>query len=323
MATYIGRHPNEAAKEFAAFLSLVTRRRVFPISQTRINGLPTEEPADIYASSHSQERQQLKEIEPPEIYRLLKNLQEMDRRVAQAYILSMRLYHSAIEMMYSEPGFAYLFLLMSLEAIASAVYADFRPSGRGEAGMDLDHYLDSRYPGWCKCCDISTPEKKNQVIDMLLSEAYFVRRKFRKFVRENLPDAFWSEEEDDAKPNYLSGVISAGPNGMGRECIRHSDKTIQEWERIDKASLKDTLDRIYSARSKFVHEGVRFPASIVIGHFRRIRPEAMDEVFQTRLTEPTGGEKVFLNVPPLLTFERLVSYSLVEFLSKQGNNQQR
>jgi hypothetical protein len=318
--TSIGPHPDDAAKEFAAFLSLVTRRRVFPVSQTRINGLPTEEAVNMYVRSHSQERQQLKEIEPAEVYRLLKNLQRIDRHIAQGYMLSMRLYHSAVEMMYSEPEFAYLFLVMSLEAVASAVYTDLRPSDKGERRTDLDHYLDSAYPGWREHCDISTPEKRKQVIDMLLTEAYFVRRKFRKFVRENLPDTFWSETEDDAKPDYLSGIIAAGPDGMGREYIRHSDKTIQEWERIDKASLKDTLDSIYGARSKFVHEGVRFPASIVIGHFRRVPWGAFDELLETKSADPMG-EEVFLDVPPLLTFERLVSYSLVGFLSKQGSNQ--
>lgn len=318
--TSISPHPDETAKEFAAFLSLVTRRRVFPVSQTRVNGLPTEQAVDMYLRSHSQERQQLKEIEPAEVYRLLKNLQKMDRQIAQRYVLSMRLYHSAVEMMYSEPEFAYLFLVTSLEAIASAVYSDLRPGDKGKRHTELDHYLDSAYPGWREYCDISTPEKRTQVIEMLLTEAYFVRRKFRKFIRENLPDTFWSETEDDAKPDYLFSVFAAGPDRMGREYVRHSDKTIQEGERIDTSRLKDTLDSIYSARSKFVHEGVRFPTSIVIGHFRRLPWGAFDELLETRSADPMS-EELFLDVPPLLTFERLVSYSLVEFLNKQGSSQ--
>lgn len=310
--TTIGPDPNSAAKEFAAFLSVVTRRRVFPVGQTRNDGLPSENSADLYYRSHFQERQQLREIEPAEIYRLLENLQKMNRQIAQKFVLSLRLYHSAIEMMYSEPEFAYLFLVMSLESIASTVYSELKPDEHN----DLDQYLDSSYPGWRKNCDISTDEKKKQVVGMLLTKAFFNRRKFREFVFKNLPDTFWSDTEDDAKPDYIYGIITAGPDGMGKENIRHSDKAIHELEKIDRASLKDTLDRIYSARSEFVHEGVRFPMSIVIGHFRQIPWATVDELFEKRSADSTGS-KLFLDVPPLLTFERMVSYSLVGFLSGQ------
>ncbi len=126
--------PNQAAtaKEFAAFLSLVTRRRVFALGETRRDGLPIETTANIYISSHQQEKQQLKEIDPEYIYSLLKNLQAMNREIAESYVLAMRLYHSAIEMMYTEPEFAYLFLVMSLESISSATYKD----------LSLDQYDD-------------------------------------------------------------------------------------------------------------------------------------------------------------------------------------
>jgi hypothetical protein len=271
---------------------------------------------DSYYRSHFQERQQLKEIDPNEIYLLLKNLQGMDRQIAQQYVLSLRLYHSAIEMMYSEPEFAYLFLVMSLESIASAIYSDLKPDDTNEGRTDLDQYLDSSYPGWRKYCDISTLEKKKRVVDMLLTKAYLNRRKFREFVFKNLPDTFWSVTEDDAKPDYLYEIITAGSFVMGKRDIRHSDKTIQELEKIDRTSLKDTLDRIYSARSEFVHEGVRFPMSIVMGHFRRIPWAAVNELFDKRFTDSTSDE-VFLDVPPLLTFERMVSSSLVGFLINQ------
>jgi hypothetical protein len=212
----------------------------------------------------------------------------------------MRLYHSAIEMMYSEPEFAYLFLVMSVEAIASAVYADLKPSNEGEGRTELDQYLDSDFPGWREYCNISTPEERKRVTNMLLNRAYFTRRKFRKFVNENLPEVFWSETEDDAKPG-----------GYG------SDKSIHEWEKIDKAALKNTLNSIYSARSKLVHEGVRFPASIVMGHFRLLPSYALPEILEAGLTG-VDGQEASLRVPPLLTFERLASRSLIEFLRKQG-----
>jgi hypothetical protein len=278
----VGFDPEESAKEFAAFLSLVTRRRVFPVGQTRTNALPVDQPANIYARRHSQERQQLKEIDPSEVYQSLANLQRMNRKVSKSLILSMRLYHSAVEMMYSEPEFAYLFLVTSIEAISSALFAGLLPSDDGQGKTELKTYLDSAYRGWRDLCDISTSEKRKLVIDMLLSNAYRVQYKFRKYVVENLPDKFWTEAVDDAKPHYVYSVISVGPDGKGRKEFSESDKRIQEWEKIKKPQLKKTLDRIYNARSKFVHEGARYPASILIGHFQRLPIEAVTEMLSSQ-----------------------------------------
>jgi len=314
-----GYSPDDTAKEFSAFLSVVTRHRVFPVGQTRLNSTPVDQTANIYARSHSQERQQLKEIDPSEFDQLLINFQRMNRNVANSLVLSMRLYHSAIEMMYSEPEFAYLFLVTSIESISSAVYAGLMPSDKGEDKTELDQYLDSAYRGWRDLCDISTVEKKKQVVDMLLSNAYRVQNKFRKFVVDNLPDKFWSESEDDAKPHYIYSVVGAGPDGKGKRDFRESDKTIQQWEKIDKNDLKKTLDRIYSARSIFVHQGVRYPASIVVGHYQRLPIETVTEMYSTKAGTWEAKNKP-LDVPPLLTFERVVSYSLVEFLRKQVIN---
>ena len=283
--TSSGISPEEIAKEFAAFLSLVTRRRVFVGRQIRYNGLPIEQEVDIYKHLHFQEKQRLKEIEPKEIYQLLENLQTMDRRIANSFILAMRLYHSAVEMMYTEPEFSYLFLVTCLEAISSAVYKDYRPNNEEE-------FLDSRFPEWRGLLNTLPPKKKEELKKVLLTNEKFTFRKLSKFISENVSERFWSETEDDAKPDYLTRII-------------HSDTTIQDWEKIEKQSLKGVLRDIYNARSKLIHEGLRLPASIVVGHFQWLPIEAIE----------TLGEGT--QIPPLLTFERLVSYSMVEFLRKQ------
>lgn len=288
-APYSGIFPEEIAKEFAAFLSLVTRRRVFVGRQIRYNGLPIEQEVDIYKHLHFQEKQRLKEIEPKEIYQLLENLQTMDRRIANSFILAMRLYHSAVEMMYTEPEFSYLFLVTCLEAISSAVYKDYRPNNEEE-------FLDSRFPEWRGLLNTLPPKKKEELKKVLLTNEKFTFRKLSKFVNENVPERFWSEKEDDAKPDYLTKIIESS----GQERISRSDTTIQEREKIEKESLAQVLRDIYTARSKLIHEGIRLPASIVVGHFQWLPIEA----------EGT-------QIPPLLTFERLVSYSMVEFLRKQ------
>jgi hypothetical protein len=315
--TRAGLYQDQIAKEFAAFLSLISRRRVFAVRQTRLDGLPIEEAAHLYQRSYPQERQSLKEIQPTEVYCLLANLQAMDRRSAQSFILACRLYHLAVEMMYVEPEFAYVFLVMAVEAISSIVYQGFRPDDSGDGRTELEQYLDSQYPGWRQLCDVSTPQRREQIIEMLLTRAYFARRKFRDFLCENVPETFWSETEDDAKPDYLQIVVGPGPDGRGREYVSHANLEIQEWEQIEKDTLKQALGRIYDARSKLIHEGNRLPASIVVGHFRRVPGGAFDEILERGLTNTAAESNLTLHIPPLITFERLVNYCMVEFLRKQ------
>ncbi len=306
---------DEIAKEFAAFLAVVTRRRVFVVGQTRYDGLPIEKAAELYDRSYSHERQQLKEIDPEKILLLLETLHKMDRELAQRYILAIRLYYTAIQMMYSEPEFSYLFMIMSLEALSAEVYRDIRLVDETDSESDLEQYLNSSYPGWQECCDLSTQDSKEKTIKMLVTKAYINRRKFRKIVYEYLPESYWNEMTDDAKPDYLNTFIIAGKDGRGEMQTQPSDKSIHDFEKINRNNLKKTLDRVYDARSKLVHEGVRLPSSIVIGHFTKVPGEALDEMWE--LKQATEKSSQVLPIPPLITFERLTSYTLIGFLNRQ------
>jgi hypothetical protein len=293
-----GIFPDEIAKEFAAFLSIVTRRRIFAVGQIRYDGLPLEQEAELYQRSHFQEKQRLKEIKPPEIYNLLENLQAMDRRIVQGLILAMRLYHSAIEMIYTEPEFSYLFLVTCLEAISSVVYHEYKLSDEG------DHPTELAIHGMEQADRSLATRNQFTAKKMLVHNEGFIFQKLFRFVAENVPKVFWTETEDDAKPDYLTAVIFPSSEGVGKEYISHSDITIQPWERIEEAHLKSCLRDIYKARSKLIHEGIQFPESIVVGHFRSVPVEAVEEM----------GHPL---IPPLITFERLVSYSIREFLHRQ------
>ena len=300
--TISGIFAHEIAKEFAAFLSLYTRRRVFADKQLRYDGLPVEQGGEIYQRSHFQERQRLKEIDPKEIYKLLDNLRALDRNIANGFILAMRLYHSAIEMMYVEPEFAYLFLVTALEAVSSVVYKEYEPEKERE-------FLDSRFPGWEKGL---TEEQRVSLKRILLRGEKFTFQRLLKFVTENLPEHFWSETQDDAKPEYLTSVIGPGSDGKGEERISRADITIQDFEKIEKKHLKRSLRDVYDTRSGLVHEGIRFPESIVMGLFRRLPVGVFGEI------SPFGNQaRRKHKIPPLLAFERLISYSMVEFLRKQ------
>lgn len=294
--------PDYTAEEFAAFLSLVTRRRVFVDRLTRVNGLPMEKRVGIYNPRHAQEPQRLREIDPSLLYSLLDNLRRLDRHVGNGFVLALRLYHAAIQMFYSDPEFAYLFLVTCLESISSIVNEGYVPA-------DPDEFADSRWPGLLKLLRQAGVDPK-PVLTTLLDGEHFVFQKVAAFVERYLPDEFWTVTEDDAKPSYVFSVIGPGQDGKGEERISRSDSTLQEYEKIDRKELRRTLRNIYNARSSLIHSGIRFPASIVSGHFRLIPVEAMHEILGPTL----AGKKHRPDTPPLLTFERLTSLTLVNFL---------
>ena len=290
---YGGIFPSEIASEFAAFLSVVTRRRIFIGMQTRVDGLPIEQKAHIYEKSHHQEAQPLKEINPSEIYILLENLRKLERRIRDAFILALRLYHTATQMLYTEPEFAYLFLVTCLETISSVVNRDYEPD-------DKFKYLESKFGGWKNWAAALSYVDLEGFADLLLRNEKYTLRKLSKFVQENVPDNFFSEIKDDAKLDF----------GTRSEIGTPSVSTLQSWEKIEKKDLQTVLRNIYKARSKLVHEGIRLPSSIVLGHFRMVPVEATIELFNSQTVQ--GDTR--LEVPPLLTFERLVGYTLVNYL---------
>jgi len=304
----VGNFPREIAKEFTAFLSLITRRRIFVTKKTRSDGLPMEEEVELYQRSHFQEKQMDKMIKPKEIKQLLDKLQAIDEHIANGFILAIRLYHSATEMMYTEPEFSYLFLISSLEAISSTVFRDWEPNKRD--------FLDKRSPGWTELEKaLSSQEQKEKLQKLLLTNERFTRQKIVRFVEKYAPGRFYNETEDDAKPHYLTVMYERGPNGLGRGYIDNSFTSLQKWEKIERKDLESVLKKVYKARSKLIHNGIRLPESIVMG-LRGVKAQLMAELTE-RVIKYKG--EFSLQIPTLLTFERLVSYSLVEFLRKYQN----
>ena len=100
-------------------------------------------------------------------------------------------------------------------------------------------------------------EQKNILKGVLLKSEKYTFRKLFKFVNENIPEQFWSETDDDAKPEYLKITIS----GSG-ESIKCSDNSILSLDKIGKEHLKKTLRRVYDARSKLVLKAFDFQSTL-------------------------------------------------------------
>jgi hypothetical protein len=279
------------------------------VKQIRANGFPIERKVRLYDQEHHQEAQQSIEIESQEMKQLLKNIAFMDSEVAKGVILSLRLYHSAIMTMYTEPEFSYLFLIMSLEAIASVVcgYYSLEES-------KVDGYLNSRFGNIISELSDLPEAKINRVRKKLLSNEHFTFKKVFQFVNKYCPDKFYSEEIDDAKPDRLYSVITEKGKSIKKE-----SKKIEDLEKFDKSELKKILRNAYNARSRFVHSGDRIKAMIIVGHYNHYPVATLSEI-QQAYSELVGDDINYDSyIPPLLTLERLVSYSIVNFISSEGN----
>jgi hypothetical protein len=148
---------------------------------------------------------------------------------------------------------------------------------------------------------------------LLLQNEHFTFAKLAQFVEEFLPESFWEEEFDDAKPESLKAWVGPDDSGQAREHIERDPGKIEDYEKIDRLRLRQVLRAMYDARSALVHSGEPLPSTIVVGLGNRIPAEAAQELLRTALQGVTQDR-----VPTLLAIERLVAYSLTEFLSRSG-----
>lgn len=303
-----GYFPIEVLTEFTAFLALLTRRRIFAQRLTRQDNRPVDLSIIDHELAPFQERQRLKLVNPDHVYRLMDTLLNMEDRPANSFLLSARLYHTATRLMYTEPEFAYVFLISALEAISSGVYEEFVPE-------DVNDYLNDAYPGWSKPLSSLGKTQLEKVKGLLIKHEHFAFRKLRSFVEEFIPNRFWTEDADDAKPlRWITSVTVGASNGV-QERMLQSDSSLLPWEKLERADLRKALRAAYDCRSALMHKGERYPASIVLGLTGN---EIAIEAAMEMVISKTKGAKLWTEVPPLLTFERLVSYTLVEFLEKQS-----
>lgn len=138
-------HPiEETAREFSALLSLITRRRVSLMSLKRREGYPVNEglyafsgyyraselpvnrkvvyglsPQGNSVAEHLKHYNPLREVSRGDFDRRLESPLHLESTTADAFLLGLRLYHAALEMMYQSTEVAYLLLVSAIESAAS------------------------------------------------------------------------------------------------------------------------------------------------------------------------------------------------------------
>lgn len=308
---------DEAAAEFTAFLSLVTRRRILAFVRGAVpddKARSTEDQARLPLGAATQRNQGPRIVEPADIYRCLENLRTIDRKIARGFVLASRLYHAAVGMMYEEPELSYVLLVMCLEAISSAAYRGWRPELEGE---NEEGILDKEFPGWRVIPETGEQSRRlraflHRHLENLLKNRPVSFQKLLRFVREYIPDEYWSESADDARPTSIAETL---PFHLYRTSGESVPYDLRNLERLPRDNLEEGLRAVWQRRNELVHGAKRFPESIVFGLSRLLRVETA--VQMAALSETENGQPK-LPIPSLLGFERLVSYTMLAYLWKHG-----
>ncbi len=203
--------------------------------------------------------------------------------------------------MYSDPDLSYLFLVISIETMASAVFKDYQLNDQEKKQFLIGKYGKEFWDDY-----VSGTKHKDVLVEKLLNVETFSSRKFREFIIEYLPDRFFLESSDEARPRNMSCTIGhVGPTLSDKGKPVDFSK-ILPYEKYDKSNLKKIINSAYNMRSKFVHESESFPKSILLGLYQNIPVESLVPVLREK------GQP--LSVPTLRTIERIAGYTIKNFL---------
>lgn len=199
----------------------------------------------------------------------LKLVEGLDTKYHLKFILSARLYHRALLLVEEEPDFAYLNLVSAIEVLC----------GDTDIGKVTLQDLNTKLSGLVRSIDDES--LKIEVEAEILKNNRFIKRKFVKFILDNLDENFWDEGE---RPK------------IGK---------------IESTDLELLLGRIYDQRSKTLHEGDPFSPSVC-------HPPILGEEIDISLGEFQGDRiwKLKKFIPSVQFFERLVNHVLKTFLKR-------
>lgn len=178
-------HGGRIADEIVILASLFLRRRLILGPQVRRDGKPELIRRDIKYRWNDEQlvkgRSSLKDLEPS-----FKQLETFEPKLHQRFILSVKFYHQAIEIIEERSTMAYLNLVSAVEALCQ----DF---DIGEVKIkDIDDKLAELVD------KIEDRELKSELEKHIMKRNRLLKRRFVSFILAHLDDSFWEEN----RPKY-------------------------------------------------------------------------------------------------------------------------
>jgi hypothetical protein len=168
---------------------------------------------------------------------ILKGLSRAKEADANAILAACRLYHAALALSSYDTSTAYFSLVSAIECLAGHHF-----HGKEYAFDEVEKFGEVRKV----IAKIASSLPDSDLIDDLkckiLKQERFVWQKFRNFIEDFLPDAFWLQDELHPKGYMMPPVTNQSLRKIPRE--------------------------VYDARSNFAHAGAPFPCPCRSGHRR-------------------------------------------------------
>jgi hypothetical protein len=306
-STDIYRNDQEVAEEFAALLSVLTRRLIcvfckiseYYHNKEMVHGLPQHWPHQVYNTTtprvwstkpatliyDGKDRPKIKSHMPPpvavntaKLTQFLKAFASLDEAAAENFISASRLYKTALTFIEDEPEIAYLHLIFAIETVANFVYQDFVPDEAKQIETKKNvKELARKYR-------LSEAHAKELALEACKGISW-AKDKFIKFILEHTHDSIFTEE--DTLFNLPTSII---PN---------------------KQNFERSLAEIYRMRGKAGHKGQPFPPQVGLGTKPTVSIHAMTQWH--RDFKKTGAGFI---VPPAPWFERVVNLALLTYVGR-------
>lgn len=209
-------------------------------------------------------------LSPEKLKRLFLALPDLP--CAESVIRSARLYALALELIYQDTDIAYQLLISSVETIANAVHQSYTPT-KADMLKTKGNVAELAVKfGLSK-------EKANQLMVEACKGIPWAKKKFSKFLLENVSDALWKADD----------LFKLPP----------------QFPLPNKNDFEAAIHEIYEARSKALHSGGSFPASASIVTGPMLPAKALFEL--------DGTQRPF---PPVSWFERVVNIAIQSFVER-------
>ncbi len=287
-------HPDEeVARDLAALLTVLCRRLItvsgksmelyadckypefgyvpFPVATSMRKTYWPPHPATVETSVHGQKvhdnNPTPKSVDPEALTALLLGLASLD--YGESIVASARLYALSMELIREQPDIANQLLISSVETIANKALQGFQPNDEDKVKLQEAVFKQAKGVGLGDdiARDLALTASKRE---------RWVKRKFTKFLTDNIDDSVWNQDDDLFKPPLR--ILPC------------------------REDLQKTLGKIYDARSTATHSGRQFPASASYSGGPQIPARMMSAFF--------GSDSVF---PPIAWFERVVNVAIRKF----------
>jgi len=287
--------PDNKANEFIYLASLFLRKRLTLGPITRLNNEPTR----IYFGLKLSQGYVDIDVVCGETDRIggyanLSDLSEwlplvdkIDKTLRDRFILAVRFYHQAIQMIEDETDMAYINLISAIEVLCQDL--DIGKRNLGEIDQGLADAVNK----------IEQHNIKSDIEKRILSKERFIQRKFIKFVQDNIEESFWKYNkrpdlgriEPTDLPRILKNVYQQRSNFL------HNGEPFPDY-----IYIRESIPNLFH---------LKYGQSVTIGKFHREEIPVGNAIM--------SGGRTWLPqqyIPYPHFFERLVRHVLINYLKR-------